>query len=173
MLSGDKLATAEAIAGRVNIAEVIAEVRPADKQQVILRLQLEGRTVAMVGDGINDAPALVTADLGIAIGSGADVAIESADIVLLQQDLRKVVEAIQLSRATLRTILPEDLRLYTEKWAISGAGLDIHASGKRGDENTTGFCLPPGVDNGTMSAADSTIIPNPCFGIYRLAHGTQ
>ena len=104
MLSGDRQATAEAVARQVGIRQVISEVRPGEKQDVVRRLQREGRHVAMVGDGINDAPALAAADLGIAIGSGADVAIESADIVLTQQDLRKVVEAIGLSRTTLRTI---------------------------------------------------------------------
>jgi Cu+-exporting ATPase len=104
MLSGDKQATAEAIGRQVGLAEVMAEVRPDQKQEVIAQLRAQGRCVAMVGDGINDAPALAAADLGIAIGSGADVAIEAAQIVLVRQDLRDVAHAIRLSRATLRTI---------------------------------------------------------------------
>ncbi len=104
MLSGDKRSTALAVSLQVGLSTVMAEVRPDEKQKVVAQLQSQGRCVAMVGDGINDAPALATADLGIAIGSGADVAIETADIVLVHQDLRQVAEAIRLSRATLRTI---------------------------------------------------------------------
>jgi len=104
MLTGDKRSTAEAVARRLELDEVIAEVLPAEKEQVIRELQSRGETVAMVGDGINDAPSLTTADLGIAIGSGADIAIESADIVLIQQDLAAVARAIKLARATLHTI---------------------------------------------------------------------
>jgi Cu+-exporting ATPase len=104
MLSGDRLATARAIGDDVGVEEVIAEVRPDEKQAEVQRLQAAGEAVAMVGDGINDAPALAAADLGIAIGSGADVAIEAADVVLMRDDLRAVPQAIRLSRATLRTI---------------------------------------------------------------------
>ena len=104
MLTGDKQSTAEALAKRVEIDEVVAEVRPDEKQQVIKRLQADGQLVAMAGDGINDAPALTAADVGIAIGSGADVAIESADIVLVRRDLASITTSIKLSRATLRTI---------------------------------------------------------------------
>jgi Cu+-exporting ATPase len=104
MLSGDNRTTAEAIAAQVGITEVIAEVRPADKADTIRALQQAGQVVAMVGDGVNDAPALATADIGIAIGSGADVAKEAGDLLLLGNDLRDVVTAIGLSRATMNKI---------------------------------------------------------------------
>lgn len=104
MLSGDNRSTAQAIAAQLGITEVIAEVRPADKATTIQSLQQSGQVVAMVGDGVNDAPALATADLGIAIGSGADVAKEAGDLLLLGNDLRAVVTAIGLSRATMRKI---------------------------------------------------------------------
>jgi P-type Cu+ transporter len=104
LLTGDNQATARAVAADVDIDEVIAEVLPADKAAVIRRLQKEGRVVAMVGDGVNDAPALAQADLGLAIGTGTDVAIEASDLTLVSGDLRAAADAIRLSRATLRTI---------------------------------------------------------------------
>ncbi|MFN5464613.1 MAG: heavy metal translocating P-type ATPase [Cyanobacteriota bacterium] len=104
MLSGDNRSTAQAIAAQVGITEVIAEVRPADKASTIRALQQTGQVVAMVGDGVNDAPALATADIGIAIGTGSDVAKEAGDLLLLGNDLRDVVTAIGLSRATMRKI---------------------------------------------------------------------
>jgi Cu+-exporting ATPase len=104
LLTGDNEATARAVAAEVGIDAVIAEVLPADKADVVRRLQVEGRVVAMVGDGVNDAPALAQADLGLAIGTGTDVAIEASDLTLVSGDLLAAPDAIRLSRATLRTI---------------------------------------------------------------------
>jgi Cu+-exporting ATPase len=104
MLTGDRRATAEVIAQRLGIDEVIAEVLPAQKAEAVRRLQAEGRKVAMAGDGINDAPALAAADVGIAMGTGTDVALESASITLLLGDLRGLLRARRLARATLRNI---------------------------------------------------------------------
>lgn len=104
MITGDNAGTAEAIARRLGIDEVVAEVLPEGKVEVVKRLGAGGRKVAFVGDGINDAPALAEADVGVAIGTGTDVAIESADVVLMAGDLRGVVNAIALSKATIRNI---------------------------------------------------------------------
>lgn len=103
MLTGDNRRTAQAIADKLNI-QVIAEVLPQDKEQEVRRLQESGKKVAMIGDGINDAPALMRADVGVAIGAGTDVAMESADIVLMKSDLQDAVTAIELSHATIRNI---------------------------------------------------------------------
>ena len=104
LITGDNQQTAEAIAREVGIKRVLAQVLPADKAEAVAQLQKEGATVAMVGDGINDAPALAGADIGFAIGSGADIAIEAGDITLVGGDLKALVTALALSKATLRTI---------------------------------------------------------------------
>jgi Cu+-exporting ATPase len=104
LLTGDNELAARAIAAEVGIDEVIAGVLPAGKVDAVRRLQLEGRVVAMVGDGVNDAAALAQADLGLALGTGTDVAIEASDLTLVRGDLRAAADAIRLSRRTLRTI---------------------------------------------------------------------
>ena len=104
MLTGDSRTTAQAVARTLGLDDVIAEVQPAEKAEVIKRLQAEGHVVAMAGDGINDAPALAQADVGIAMGSGTDVAMESADITLVKGDLRGIVRARRLSRLTMSNI---------------------------------------------------------------------
>ncbi len=125
LLTGDNQATAETVAASVGIDEVIAEVLPSEKADVIRRLQAQGKVVAMVGDGVNDAPALAQADLGLAIGTGTDVAIEASDLTLVSGDLRLAADAIRLSQATL-TVIKQNLG-----WAFgyNVAALPLAAAG--------------------------------------------
>jgi Cu+-exporting ATPase len=104
MLTGDNARTAEAVGRQLHLDEVIADVLPADKARVVQRLQGEGEVVAMAGDGVNDAPALAVADIGIAMGTGTDVAMESAGVTLINGDLRGIVRAVNLSHRTMRNI---------------------------------------------------------------------
>ena len=104
MLTGDNERTAQAIAKKAGIQQVISQVLPQEKSRVIQELQAEGESVIMVGDGINDAPALATADIGIAMGSGTDIAMESADIVVMKPQLMDLVRALEISRYTIKTI---------------------------------------------------------------------
>ena len=104
MVTGDNEKTAQYIGRLAHVDKVVAEVLPQDKADVVKRLQKQGKTVMMVGDGINDAPALVQADVGCAIGNGSDIALESGDVVLMKSDLMDVYRAIRLSKATIRNI---------------------------------------------------------------------
>jgi Cu+-exporting ATPase len=104
MITGDNEVTARAVAAKLSITEVMADVMPDQKRYAVQRLQADGRAVAMAGDGINDAPALAQADVGIAMGTGTDIAVESADITLVKGDLGGIVRAIRLSKVTMRNI---------------------------------------------------------------------
>jgi Cu2+-exporting ATPase len=148
MITGDSKAVADSVARRIGIGEIAAEVLPAEKGAAVKRFQVGGKIVAMVGDGVNDAPALATADVGIAIGAGTDVAIESAGIVLVRSDPRDVVGAIQLSRATYRKMVQNLIwaSAYNLVAIPVAAGLFVR----------WGFDLPMSVGAVAMSA--STII---------------
>jgi P-type Cu2+ transporter len=152
MLSGDSEATARRIADQVGIDDVIAEVLPADKAAKITELQSHGRKVAMVGDGVNDAPALAQADVGIAIGTGTDVAVETADIVLMRSDPLDVATAITISRGTLRK-MHQNLA-----WAVGYNSLAIPVAA--GVFEPLGFILRPEVGAISMSASSVIVAVN-------------
>ena len=153
MLTGDNHTTAAAVARTLGIDEVEAEVLPEDKGHVVKRLRDEGRIVAMVGDGINDAPALATADVGIAMGTGTDVAIESAGITLLRGDLNGIVHALQLSRATMRNIRQNLFFAF----AYNALGVPIAAGVLY---PLTGMLLSPMIAAAAMSLSSVSVISN-------------
>ena len=155
MLTGDNRRTADAIGHELGVTEVMAEVLPQDKERVVRQLQEEGRKVAMVGDGINDAPALARADVGLAIGAGTDVAIESADIVLMKSDLLDAAAAVELSRATIRNI-KENLF-----WAFFYNSLGIPlAAGVFYALGITDFMLNPMFAAAAMSLSSVCVVSN-------------
>ena len=120
MLTGDNRTTAEAVGRKLGIDVVEAEVLPEDKSRIVTRLKSEGRVVAMAGDGVNDAPALAAADVGVAMGSGTDVAIESAGVTLLHGDLTGIVRARAVSRATMNGVISSDFsRTSMTSWAVT------------------------------------------------------
>jgi len=161
MLTGDNRTTAEAVARRLGIAEIEAEILPQDKAKVVERLRRQGRIVAMAGDGVNDAPALAAADVGVAMGTGTDVAIESAGVTLLRGDLQGVVIARRLSQATMRNIRQN----LAFAFVYNAAGVPIAAGVLY---PAFGLLLTPTVAAAAMALSSVSVIAN-ALRLRRLA----
>jgi len=153
LVTGDREKTAKAIAARVGIDEVFAEVLPADKAVKVVELQSRGDVVAMVGDGINDAPALAQADVGIAIGAGADVAIEASDVTLVGGELSAVAEALTLSRETIAAIRQNLFFAFV----YNVVGIPIAAGVLY---PATGWLLSPMLASAAMAASSVSVVAN-------------
>jgi Cu+-exporting ATPase len=153
MLTGDSRATAEAVARQLGITEVVAGVLPTDKGATVSALRAKGRVVAMAGDGINDAPALACADVGIAMGTGTDVAIQSAGIVLVKGDLLGLVRARTLSRATMRNIRQNLLFAFL----YNGLGIPLAAGALY---PAFGLLLSPMIASAAMSLSSVSVVGN-------------
>jgi Cu+-exporting ATPase len=167
MLTGDNRTTAQAIANRLGIADIEAEVPPQHKAEIVQRLRAQGRAVAMAGDGVNDAPALAAADIGIAMGAGADVAIESAGVTLLKGDLTGLVRARQLSRAVMRNIRQNLFFAF----AYNAAGIPIAAGVFY---PLFGWTLSPAIAAGAMALSSVSVIGNALrLRSVRLQSGSQ
>jgi Cu+-exporting ATPase len=153
MLTGDNRATAEAVARRLGVAEIEAEVLPEEKRAFVERLKREGRVVAMAGDGVNDAPALAAADVGIAMGSGTDIAIESAGVTLVKGDLLGVLRARRLSQATMANIRQNLFFAFV----YNAVGVPIAAGALY---PLTGVLLSPIVAAAAMALSSVSVIAN-------------
>jgi len=153
MVTGDSRRTAAAVAAKLGIDDVEAEVRPEQKLEVVRRYQARGRKVAMAGDGINDAPALAAADVGIAMGTGTDIAMESADVTLVRGDLRGIVKARRLSRLTLRNIRQNLFFAF----AYNGVGVPVAAGVLY---PFIGLLLSPMIAAAAMSFSSVSVITN-------------
>jgi Cu+-exporting ATPase len=153
MLTGDNEATAMAVAHQVGVDDVIAQVMPADKRKKVVSLQQQGEIVGMVGDGINDAPALAQADVGFAIGSGTDVAIESADVTLMRDSLHGVADAIAVSRATVRNIKQNLFGAFI----YNSLGIPVAAGVLY---PFTGLLLNPIIAGAAMAMSSVTVVTN-------------
>jgi Cu+-exporting ATPase len=153
MLTGDNATTARAVARHLGIAEVEAEVLPEDKSKVVARLRREGRVVAMAGDGVNDAPALAAADIGVAMGTGTDVAMESAGVTLVKGDLNGIVRARRLSAATMSNIRQNLFFAFI----YNATGVPIAAGALY---PVFGILLSPVIAAAAMAASSVSVIAN-------------